>query len=47
MSVTFGDTVEVIKVIDTYKTNCLQLVSVDHSNGIYSILSWDFDQNIE
>jgi hypothetical protein len=47
MSVTFGDSVEVIKLIETAKKNVLQLIAVDHSNGIYTILTWDFDQNIE
>jgi hypothetical protein len=47
MSVTFGDNVEVIKLIETATKNCLQIVAVDNSNGIFTILTWDFDQNIE
>lgn len=43
MSVTFGDKVEVIKLIETAKKNCLQLIALDSSNGIYTILTWDFD----
>jgi hypothetical protein len=43
----FDKSVEVIKVIETIKHNWLQLITKDHENGIFTILTWDFDNNME
>lgn len=45
----FGDDVEVTKLIEVVKEpkNMLQLVAIDHSSNIYSILTWDFVLNVE
>jgi hypothetical protein len=43
----FDKNVEVIKVIETINKNWLQIVSKDHENDIFSILTWDFDNNME
>lgn len=47
MDAFFDKSVEVIKVIETINKNWLQIVSKDHENDIYSILTWDFDNNME
>ena len=47
MNVYFGPNIEVIKMIETTKKNHLQVVAMDHDEGIYTILTWNFDENIE
>jgi hypothetical protein len=43
----FSDTVEVVKLIETCTKDVVQLVAIDHETDIYSILTWDFVQNVE
>lgn len=47
MHAKFDSHVEVIKVIETVNQNWLQIVSKDHKNEIYSIVTWDFNNNME
>lgn len=43
----FGENIEVIKIIETIKKNWLQIKVVDHAEGIISVVTWDFDNNME
>lgn len=47
MDLDFAETVEVIKVCETTTKNVLQVVTVDHSDGTFTILTWNFDDNVQ
>lgn len=47
MNVTFGESIEVIKIVETAKKNVLQIEAFDHREKILSIITWDFDENVE
>ena len=47
MNAYFGDSIEVIKIIETINKNWLQIKVVDHDAGITSVVTWDFDNNME
>ena len=39
--------VEILNLLETVNRNWLQIVAYDHSNKIYSVITWNFDQNME
>jgi len=47
MNVEFSKSIEVVKIVETMRKNVLQIEAFDHEEKILSIITWDFDQNIE
>jgi hypothetical protein len=47
MAVHLNDDTEVIKVISTINKNWLQLMMMDHAQEILTVVTWDFDNNME
>lgn len=47
MNAYFGDSIEVIKIIETINKNWLQIKVEDHEEGITTVVTWDFDNNME
>ena len=47
MNVQFGNSIEVIKIVETTRKNVLQIEAFDHEEKILSIITWDFDENVE
>jgi hypothetical protein len=42
-----SDSIEIIKVVETAHTNWLQIICKDHAEDIFSIITWDFNNNLE
>lgn len=47
MAAFLSDDTEVIKVIETVNKNWLQLMMMDHVQEILTVVTWDFDMNME
>jgi len=47
MSCDFDHTVAILKVIETSKMDCLQIVAKDYSSNLILVLTWDFKLNCE
>jgi hypothetical protein len=47
MNVYFSESIEVIKLVETDIKNAVQVVTIDHNEGIFTILTWNFNENIE
>lgn len=47
MNLKFAEGVEIVKIIETVRTNWLQIYTIDHDLSVISILIWDFDLNTE
>lgn len=47
MNAYFSSGCEVIKVIETAKKNWLQIMTKDHEEDILTVVTWDFDNNME
>lgn len=47
MHAQLSDTTEVVKVIETVFKNQLQIITMDHKEDIFSIVTWDFANNKE
>lgn len=47
MNAYFSNGCEVIKVIETAKKNWLQIMTKDHEEDILTVVTWDFDNNME
>ena len=47
MAVFLSDDTEVINVIETVNKNWLQLMMMDHALEILTVVTWDFDNNME
>ena len=43
----FTAEVEIVNLLETLNRNWLQITAYDHGNKIYSVITWDFDQNME
>jgi hypothetical protein len=43
----FTPGVEIVNLLETLNRNWLQIVAYDHEYQIYSVITWDFDQNME
>lgn len=43
----FSKYVEILNVIETLVKNQLQIIAFDHEEGIYFVLTWDFERNME
>jgi hypothetical protein len=47
MNAYFSDNNEVMKVIETLNKNWLQIKLRDQIDGIITVMTWDFDNNME
>ena len=47
MAAFFNNDTEVVKVIETVNKNWLQLMLMDHALEIITVVTWDFDNNME
>jgi hypothetical protein len=47
MNLHFSGSIEVLKIAETAQKNVLQVVAIDHDDGIFTILTWNFDENVE
>ena len=47
MNAYFSNGCEVIKVIETANKNWLQIMTKDHEEDILTVVTWDFDNNME
>ena len=47
MNAYFGEKIEVLKIIETINKNWLQIKVKDHDEGIITVVTWDFDNNME
>lgn len=47
MNVYFGNSIEVLKMVETDLKNTVQVVTIDHESHIFTILTWNFNDNIE
>ena len=44
---TLDDSVEIIKLIETGAPDCIQIVFNNYDKNIFTVLTWDFNLNIE
>ena len=47
IKITLSPKVEIVKIIETVNKNWLQIVTKDHDQDILSIITWDFDNDME
>jgi hypothetical protein len=47
MNVEFSKSIQIIKIVETTRENILQIEAFDHEEKILSVITWDFDNNVE
>ena len=47
LGVTFGPKVEITNIIQTLNKDWLQIVTKDHAQDVVSIITWDFEIQME
>lgn len=43
----FNPDAEIIKLIETAEKNVVEIVIINHNEEVTSVLTWDFNENIE
>jgi len=47
INTTFNPDAEIIKLVETAEKNVVEIVIVNHDEEVTSVLTWDFNENIE